>query len=248
MALIAVLAGALVPSGGVGAQTVPNDPQFPSQWALQRINAPAAWDLSQGASTIKVAVVSTGVTATAADLQGQLGAGYNAVSPGSGTQDDFGTYGDGTAAAGIIGAATNNGADMAGVAWHVTLLPVKVCDLTGTCPNAALAGGINWAVSNGAQIINIGVSLNPASASPDIDAAVANAVNRGVLVVASAGNYSGYVGYPANLSGVIAVGATDSTDAVASFSGPGSQLGLVAPGMSVPPLAPPGCVLRFRGT
>ncbi len=227
------------------AQTIPNDPEFSAQWALQKIAAPQAWDVTQGNGTVKVAVVSTGVASTPADLQGQIGPGYNALYPGGGTQDDFGTYGDGTATAGIIGAATNNGADMAGVAWRVTLLPVKVCDLTGTCPTAAIAGGINWAVSNGAQIINVGVALNPSSESPDVDAAVANAVSHGVLVVGSAGNYSGYVGYPANLSGVIAVGATDSADNVASFSGRGPQLALVAPGVSVRSLARQGCCIAF---
>jgi hypothetical protein len=137
---------------------------------------------------------------------------------------------------------------MAGVSWHVTLLPVKVCDLTGTCPSAAIAAGINWAVTSGVQIINIGIGLSPTSASPAVDAAVANAISHGVLVVASAGNYAGYVAYPANLSGVIAVGATDSTDTVASFSGRGTQLSLVAPGAAVLSLARQGCCIAFTGS
>ncbi len=247
-AFIAVVLLALLLRSDADAATTPNDPQVPSQWALAKVRAPEAWDLTRGSATIKVAVVSTGVVSTLTDLQGQLAPGYNAISPGGSTQDDFGTYGNGTAAAGIIGAATNNGADMAGLNWQVTLLPVKVCDQTGTCPNAAIAAGINWAVTSGAQIINLGPALNPTSASPDITAAVANAVSRGVLVVASAGNYSGYVGYPANLSGVIAVGATDSTDTIASFSGRGSQLALVAPGVSVLSLARQGCCIAFTGS
>ncbi len=249
LAIICALIIAVLAAGrGAGAATTPNDPQFPSQWALTKVRAPEAWDLTKGNTAVKVAVVSTGVVSTLADLQGQLAPGYNAISPGGSTQDDFGTYGNGTAAAGIIGAATNNGADVAGVSWQVTLLPVKVCDFAGACPNAAIAAGIDWAVNNGAQIINISPALNPSSPSPAIDAAVANAISRGVLVVASAGNYAGYVGYPANLSGVIAVGATDSTDTVATFSGRGTQLALVAPGVSVLSLARQGCCIAFTGS
>jgi subtilase family protein len=246
--MVAATLAPLMLRSSAGAATTPNDPQFPSQWALTKVRAPQAWDITQGNASIKVAVVGTGVVSTLTDLQGQLGAGYNAISPGGSTQDDFGTYGDGTATAGIIGAATNNGTDIAGVSWHVTMLPVKVCDLTGNCPNAAIAAGINWAVSNGAQIINVGPALNPTSATTDINSAVANAVSRGVLVVASAGNYAGYVGYPANLPGVIAVGATDSTDTVASFSGRGAQLALVAPGVMVLSLARQGCCISFTGS
>ncbi len=249
LAIICALIIAVLASGrGAGAATTPNDPQFPSQWALTKVRAPEAWDLTKGNTAVKVAVVSTGVVSTLADLQGQLAPGYNAISPGGSTQDDFGTYGNGTAAAGIIGAATNNGADVAGVSWQVTLLPVKVCDFAGACPNAAIAAGIDWAVNNGAQIINIGPAINPSSPSPAIDAAVANAISRGVLVVASAGNFAGYVGYPANLSGVIAVGATDSTDTVATFSGRGTQLALVAPGVSVLSLARQGCCIAFTSS
>ncbi len=248
MSATALVVLLLVPRSGAGGQTIPNDPKFSSQWSLPKVGAPQAWDRTQGSAAVKVAVVGTGVTSNLPDLQGQLGPAYNAISPGGTTQDDFGTYGDGTAAAGVIGAVTNNGVDMAGVAWRVTLLPVKVCDLTGNCPNAALANGINWAVTNGAQIVNIGVALNPTASSSDVTAAVSNALARGVLVVASAGNYAGYVGYPANLSGVIAVGSTDATDTVASFSGRGSQLSLVAPGVSVMSLARQGCCISFTGS
>jgi hypothetical protein len=230
------------------AQTTPSDPRFPQQWALTKIRAPAAWDLTKGSASIKVAVVDSGITSTLPDLQGQLGPGYNAIIPGGSTQDDYATWGLGTMMAGIIGARTNNGLDMAGTAWYATMLPVKVLKQTGEYAPADIAEGINWATSNGAQIIQISFDLDPAAATPEIDAAVANAINHGVLVVAAAGNFPGAVKYPALLPGVIAVGATDANDVVASFSARGAQLDITAPGQSILTLVRTGCCQSHSNT
>ena len=228
------------------ALTTPNDPQFPSQWAPVKIRAPEAWDITKGNASIKVAVVATGITSTLPDLQGQLGTGYNAITPGGSTEDDFVGYGWGTLIAGIIGAKTNNGLDMAGIAWNVTILPIKVCDRAGNCDPTDLAEGINWAANNGAQIINISIQSVPQN--PSVDAAIAGAIGKGIIVVATAGNVPTRVAYPAALPDVIAVGSTDSNDLVTTWSGRGPQLDIVAPGLEILTLVRSGCCVAQSGS
>src|SRR3989344_5593013 len=158
------------------AVTTPNDPKFPTQWNLPKIRAPEAWDVTWGSASIKVAVVDTGIMSTLADLQGQLGPGYNAITPGGSTEDDFLIgWGLGTKIASVIGAQTNNGQAIAGTAWYITMLPVKVCTDMGLCLPADVAEGINWATSNGAQIINISMRLDAQRGypSPEVEAAIA---------------------------------------------------------------------------
>ena len=257
LAVALVLSGLLVVLAfrpEASAQITPNDPRFPEQWAPRKIRAPDAWDITRGNASIKVAEVGTGiatknpVTGVAiADLQNQVAPGYNAITPGGSTEDDYATWGLGTSVAGIMGARTNNSLDMAGTSWNITMLPVKVCNSTGGCLPADIAEGINWATNNGAQIINVTPELAPTASTPELDAAVANAVSKGVLVVAAAG-LSDRVGRPGLLPGVIAVGATDSNDLVASFSGGGPQLDIVAPGVSVLTLVKPGCCMSVTGS
>lgn len=232
----------------------PNDPQFSSEWNLQKIRAPLAWELSHGSASVKVAVLDTGI-APLPDLAANLGVGINTFNGGS-TFDDAGSYGIGTREAGIIGAVTNNGRDLAGINWSVTIYPVKVCDASGYCPPSAVVAGIDWAIANGMRVIDTALHYTagsfPAYTQADEDT-VTPAVNRalaaGIIFVAAAGNNAtGGVGYPGNLPGVIAVGATDSSDAVTSFSARGPQLALVAPGQSVNVYVSGGCCQLNTGT
>src|SRR3990172_6142547 len=241
--MAAATLGPLVLRSDAGAATTPNDPQFPSQWALAKVRAPQAWDVTRGNTAVKVALVDTGIRVLP-DLVGQVGTGINEITPGGSTDDTYGSYGLGTGVAGIMGAATNNSRDVAGVNWNITMVPVKVCDFTAGCPTAAIAAGINWAVANGAQIINITPSLT--ASTPDIDSAVANAVARGILVVAAAGDNASQTYYPAANPGVIAVGATDQNDVIATFSG--KHPTLVAPGQMVNILVTGGCCRQSTGT
>jgi len=237
------------------AATIPNDPLFSVQWGLDRINAPEAWDITKGSTAIKVAVVDTGINTVGdpfvAELAPQVGVGYNAITPGGTTQDDYGSYGAGVRAASVIGSKTNNSTApdngaLAGVAWDITMLPVKVCGATGACTADDLAEGINWSVSAGAKIIAINVSLSSTTAA--IDSAIQNAVNNGVLLVAMSGNVASGTFYPAANPNVISVGAINSNDTVASFSNQGPSLDFVAPGSSIPTLVRGGCCLSGSGT
>jgi len=238
---LAVIAALVIARAGVGAAVTPDDPRFPTQWNLAKIRAPEAWETARGSREVRVALLDTGVgyLAVPADLTANASTGYNTFTGGSTTSDDYGTYGSGTSNAGIIGASTNNARDVAGTAWDVTILPVKVCNWSGSCPHANIAAGINWALAQNVDIIQITPALSTSSSA--LEQAVASAVTAGVLVVAPSAEPAIGVGYPAALGGVIAVGATDANDNVATFSGGGAQLDLVAPGQSIVALVSGGC-------
>jgi hypothetical protein len=101
-------------------------------------------------------------------------------------------------------------------------------------------------VNDGADIIQLDVTLSQPSGA--VDAAVASAVSSGVIVVAMAGNVAASVAYPATLPGVIAVGATDADDTLASFSPQGPAIDVTAPGTSIVTLVRAGCCLYGSGT
>jgi subtilisin family serine protease len=148
--------------------------------------------------------------------------------------------GHGTAVAGIIGANTNNyskdnngvvGGGMAGINWNVLFLPIQVCGVDG-CPSVGLASGITYAANNKARIINL--SLGGFQRSEVEAEAIRYAENKGVVIVAAAGNeLTSTPSYPASLAGVISVGATDANDKLASFSNFGAPITVVAPGVKI---------------
>lgn len=225
------------------ALVTPNDPIYASgQWDLQTVEAPAAWDLTTGSASVLVAVIDTGVSASHPDLAGKVTAGYDFANNDSDPTDDFAPSGHGTKVAGIIGAASNNGVGVAGIAWQSPILPVKVCDSTGQCSDANIASGIIYAVDQGAKVINI--SLGGPSPSSTLADAVNYAWNKGAVVVAAAGNSGGspdtnQILYPAAYPNVVAVGAASQDDPLfgsdqrASFSSYGPELDIVAPGTNI---------------
>jgi thermitase len=121
---------------------------------------------------------------------------------------------------------------VAGVCPGCTILAGKVLNDSGVGSSSGLANGINWAVSNGAKVINMSIGVR---ASRTLEAAVNNAWNQGVVLVAAAGNGGNQTKiYPGAYPNVIAVAATDNTDAKASFSTYGaSWVDIAAPGVNV---------------
>jgi thermitase len=244
-ALAAVAAAALVFGNDASAGAVtPNDPRYSTQWALTKIRAHEAWTVTQGSTNVRVALLDSGIGygVSIQDLQGQVGASFNTFTGGTAVPDDLGTYGSGTSNAGIIGGRTNNGMDVAGTSWNVTILPVKVCDWAGSCPAQNIAQGIDWAVAQNARIIQITPTLT--ATTPALDAAVARAVAAGKLVVAGVASPGTGIGYPGLLPGVITVGATTSSDTVTSWSAGGPALDIVAPGERVMSLVSGGCCME----
>ena len=208
-----------------------DDPHRVNQWGLDRVAFEEATTLVD-TSDVVVAVVDTGVRATHEDLQGVLLTGADMI---DGVVD--GTEADhfhGSHVAGIIAANTGNGIGMSASAPGVKILPVRVLDSSGSGSSSDVADGIIWAADNGADVINL--SLGSTSNSLVVESAIDYAVGKGVVVVAAAGN-SGAAGnpimYPAALPNVISVGAIDSYDARASFSGYGDWVDLTAPGVSI---------------
>jgi subtilisin family serine protease len=152
--------------------------------------------------------------------------------------DPMDRHGHGTHVAGIIGAASNNGLGIAGVAWNCKIMPVRAGYKTQSgsgileSDDAALA--IVYAAENGARVINL--SWGDYHKSNLIADAVQFAADRGALICAAAGNdNSSNLLYPAALenNAVMAIGATDSQDKKASFSNYGSWVHLSAPGTSI---------------
>ncbi len=237
----------------------PNDPGWPSQWGPAKIQAPAAWSLVTG-TQVTIAIVDSGLQLSHEDLASQVWTNPGEI-PGNGLDDDgngkiddihgwhfyhawYGStfypaedanvqddYGHGTHVAGIAAAATNNSAGIAGVAGGATLLPIKVLDEYGNGWYSDIAAGIIYAADNGAHIINL--SLGGVPSSTVLCAAAEYADNKGVVLVAAAGNSNSAVFFPAACEHVLAVTATDSNDQRAPFSNYGPQVDLAAPGVDI---------------
>jgi thermitase len=224
------------------------DEYFPRQYALQNtgqsftntaddisvpkgnadadVDAVEAWAITSG-KDIKVAVLDSGVDLDHPDINPKVV--LRANFSGAATNED--KYGHGTHVAGIV-AASHNTYGVAGVCPGCTILAGKVLDDRGIGSSSGLANGINWAVSNGAKVINMSIGVR---ASRTLETAINNAWSKGVVLVAAAGNGGNQTKiYPAGYPNVIAVAATDNKDAKASFSTYGaSWVDLAAPGVNV---------------
>ena len=210
------------------ASATADDPMLAKQWGLPAINQFEAWDLSRG-DAVTVAVVDTGVDLTHPDLQGQLVKGPDLVQGDDEPADD---QGHGTHCAGTVAALTNNSLGMASVAPGAKVLAIKVLSATGQGSASTIADGVLAAVQGGAKVISL--SLGGPSDSSLLRAAVAQAVQAGVVVVAAAGNDGTTQRmYPAAYPDVIAVGATTSSNTRASFSNHGDWVTVAAPGASI---------------
>ncbi|MCS7216378.1 MAG: S8 family peptidase [Candidatus Bipolaricaulota bacterium] len=210
------------------AYLVPNDPGYAYQWALPKIQAPQAWDLTTGSSAIRIAILDTGIDQDHEDLRAKIVANRNFTT--SPTVDD--RQGHGTHVAGIAAAVTNNARGVAGVGFNAVLMNVKVLDDNGSGQYSWIANGIVWAADNGAHVINM--SLGGPATSSTLEAAVRYAYSRGVVLVAAAGNENtSSPSYPAYYPECIAVAATDQNDAKASFSNYGAWVDIAAPGVSI---------------
>lgn len=213
----------------VRCEAVVNDSLAGSQWHLAKVRAPEAWDVSEGAAHVMIAIVDTGIDPLHPDLSGKLVRGWNFVRNNGTTDDD---HGHGTHVAGIAAASTDNGFGVAGVGFRCSLMPVKVLDAAGVGSYAAVAAGIRFASTHGAKVVNLSLGGNARSAA--LEAAIDAALARGALVVASAGNRgTTEPQYPAHYAEALAVGASLPNDARASFSTFGAWVDVAAPGSSI---------------
>ncbi|MEU7753725.1 type VII secretion-associated serine protease mycosin [Micromonospora sp. NPDC049171] len=212
-------------------------PQRAEQWYLDELRIDQAHKLSTGRG-VTVAVVDSGVDATHPDLQGQVlpgGRSYGASGDGRADEDGHGTH-----MAGII-AATNAATDgVDGIAPDAKILPIKIQKGNGPSSDQAQAQGIRMAVDGGATVINLSVG-GPGAASPEEEQAIAYALERNVVVVASAGNTAkgeSAVISPANIPGVIAVTGTTRGGAFWPGSVRGPEAVVAAPGDGILNIGP----------
>jgi serine protease len=219
------------------------------QWNLMPstgINAPEAWanllaDHRAGGKGVVVAVLDTGVAYRrwkqfypSPDFgRAHFVAPYDFVSNDRFPLD---RNGHGTFVAGVIAESTNNRVGLTGVAYGVSIMPVRILDASGEGDEATIARGIHYAVDHGAQVINLSLEflpsqVNSGSEIPQIVSAINYAHRRGVTVVGAAGNdQTDQIAYPARAGGVISVGATTKDRCLAGYSNGGTGLDLVAPG------------------
>lgn len=202
------------------------------QWGLYKIEAASsgvsAWNLVNDLQNVKVAVIDTGIDTSHEDLKDAVIEVKNCTN--SSTADDL--YGHGTHVAGIIAAKADNGVGVAGVARNAQLISGKALGDDGSGFYSWIADCIIWSADHGAKVINM--SLGGPSYSDMLRQAIEYAYNKGVLVVAAAGNANTSTpSYPASFPHVLAVGATDTNDNKASFSNWGSWVHVSAPGVSI---------------
>jgi serine protease len=254
----------------------PNDPDYSKQWNFTAIGMEQAWDINPGAtSTFIVAVLDTGIAfhTDTFTFQRNDGKGHildvdipfraapdldranRWVAPHDFVYDDefpVDLDGHGTHVSGTIGQLTNNGSGLAGMAFNVRIMPVKICatawdvifgDLEVTddldfsaCPDSFMAEGIRYAADNGAKVINLSIG-GPEPAEAIVQSALNYAVGKGVFIAIAGGNEfedGNPVEYPAalanNIDGVMAVGAVGRTLQRSFYSNSGSYVEIVAPG------------------
>ncbi len=204
----------------------PNDPGFSSQWHLAKIAAPVAWDTTAGASNVIVAILDSGVDGTHPDLVGNLVPGWNMYDNNTNTAD---VYGHGTEVAGTVAAAGNNGIGVASVAFNCSLMPVRITDTGGFGYVSTIANGLTWAADHGARVANISFEVSGIST---VSSAAQYFQSKGGVVTVSAGNDATVLTIPDDPN-VVTVSATDSNDALASWSNTGTPIDLAAPGVGI---------------
>ena len=224
-----------------------DDSGYVNQTAFQQVNLLPAQSHYSGDGVI-VAVLDTGIDAGHPAFAGRLLAGRDMVSDDAVPQD-------GPEAGEETGLAHGHGTHVSGIITRIApqskLLPVRVLDVNGRGNTYVLAYAIEWAVDNGADVINL--SLGSEFDSQVLGDAIAAAQARGVVIVAAAGNDGGEIPqYPANFPGVISVTAVDGSDHKADFANFGaSWVDLASPGVGITstvPVSAPVLYAAWSGT
>ncbi len=267
------------PAAERGVAATPNDEDYTSlQWNFSLINVPGAWDIQPGgSSSVVVAVLDTGITTVTRTQTFRIwtGSAFEDVSMTSAPNPDLAVGrlvepwdyafqdtgavtdmdGHGTHVSSTIGEDTNNAMLLAGLAYNVRIMPVKVCrgyweELVfraqsnttgfpatnfGTCLTTDIDQGIRYAADRGAKVINL--SLGGPTPSQIMSDALNYAVGRGVFAAVAMGNSfaSGNpVNYPAryaqDIMGVMSVASITKSQTRASYSSTGAHAEIAAPG------------------
>lgn len=254
------------------ASVVPDDPAYSNLWGMATIGASAAWDVSTGSSNIIIGVIDTGVDYTHPDLSANIWHNPGEI-PFNGIDDDGNGYVDdtvgwdfcngdndpsddnvhGTHVAGTIAAVGNNAIGVAGVMWKASIMPLKFLNSSGVGNSSDAIEAIQYAINKGAFLTNN--SWGGGGYEPAMYSAISAANSQHQLFIAAAGNETNNndtnPSYPSNyeLPNVIAVAATGSSDALASYSNYGAtQVDLAAPGSLIYSTAPSNSYQILSGT
>ncbi|MEJ3748660.1 S8 family serine peptidase [Actinomycetes bacterium KLBMP 9797] len=225
---------------GIGAVWLDARRRTTLDTSVGRIGAPAAWAAGHTGAGTTVAVLDTGVDDTHPDLAGKVRARVTLVEGEDGRDHNgHGTH----VAATIAGSGAASQGRYRGVAPDATLLAGKVCDAGGWCPDSSILAGMQWAVEQGADVVNLSLGGPDTAGTDPLEAAVQELTARhGTLFVIAAGNEGRdrTVSSPASAPAALAVGAVDDQDAVADFSSRGPRLGdsglkpeITAPGVDI---------------
>ena len=194
-------------------------------WGVDRLDADVVGSTGETGVGVKVGVLDSGIDLKHPDLNVAGNVTF------AGGKDGSDKYGHGTHVAGTI-AGLDNGIGVLGVAPGVELYAIKVLGNSGSGSYSNVIAGLEYAIANGMDVTN-----NSYGSSGDPGQTVHNAFiaanNAGILNIAAAGNSSGAVIYPAAWPEVVAVSATNSSDALASFSSFGLEIELAAPGRDI---------------
>ncbi|HID62256.1 MAG TPA: hypothetical protein EYP49_05880 [Anaerolineae bacterium] len=240
----------------------PDDPYYPGQWNLHKIEAPAGWDITTGNNRVVIAVLSTGVDPDHEELKDKIWTNSD-EEPDNEIDDDQNGYiddvhgwdfvlenwdnepwddrGNGTFDAIVAAAETNNGVGLAGVSWGAKIMPIKVLDYNGGGDIYEITPAIQYAADNGARVLLLNFIVF--GYSHTLEAFIDDAYKKGALVVAPMGDCAeggtrcrdleNPVLYPAAFPHVLAVAATDQNDEHYFISGHKSYTDVAAPGTDI---------------
>ncbi len=214
-----------------------------TDYGVSKIEAPAAWQLGHRGKGVKVGIFDSGIDLQHPDLR--VAGGVDLIGDGNGLDD---CLGHGTHVAGIVG-ALDNGKGTVGVAPEASLYAMRFFDCAGGgATKSRELQGLEWAIDNGMNVINMsfgccsvgGAVVVPIPSEAE-EAMLNEAYERGIVLIAASGNSAvppaggpgePVVSYPAGYASVVAVGATDENDQLATFSSYGIDQELTAPGVS----------------
>ncbi|MFI9744868.1 type VII secretion-associated serine protease mycosin [Streptomyces sp. NPDC052494] len=252
---------------GSGECTFPMKKQIEgTPWPLQRVLLDELWQHSKGKG-VRVAVIDTGVDDVNIQLRppavdAKAGKDFlkpDKNNPGFGdekrgkTDGTVDEVGHGTKVAGIIAARPHKDTGFVGLAPEATIIPIRQNDEKNSGKSDTMAKAIDWAVAKGADVINISQdTTQPLEADSPMAVSIAKAIQKKIVVVASAGN-DGMDGkfkktYPAAFPGVLAVASSDRNNERAVFSQAGPMVGVAAPGVDIVSTVPGGGQCVDNGT
>jgi len=247
--------GQLTAASGVATVSLDGIHRAALDKSVAQIGAPAAWQAGHDGTGVTIAVLDTGIDTTHQDFAGRI-AGEKNFSASKDTKD---RYGHGTHVASIAaGSGAKSNGTYKGVAPGAELLNAKVLDDDGYGNASEIIAGMEWAVAQGAEVVNL--SLGDVD-TPEVDP-MEDAVNRlskdsGALFVVAAGNSgpgAATVGTPGSADAALTVGAVDKQDKLADFSSTGPRIGdgavkpdLTAPGVDIGAAAAKGSVVEQEG-